>query len=204
MKRYQSALLFLCLFSLPLFNYCLIEAKQINASEDLINVIEPTASDVFFSGVTDTTMQVGWELGSGDGVLVLVRENFPVDEIPEDGIEYRANAFGSGSELGTGNFVVYNGTGNFVKVTGLSPGIPYHVAVYEFTGSGSDIDYQYFPARGIKTTSFGSVKGKVFTITIYSRYDTTKTSTISFFEDGYLQFPPHACAHYPLLSVLFP
>jgi hypothetical protein len=69
---------------------------------------------------------------------------------PVDGTSYTAgNIFGSGSEIGTGNFVVYNGSDNSVTVTSLEACTTYHVAVYEFILSGGLPDYLLTdPGRG--------------------------------------------------------
>ena len=52
---------------------------------------------------------------------------------PVDGTSYTADAaFGGGSEIGTGNFVVYKGTGTSVMVTGLTTDSLYYYRAYEF------------------------------------------------------------------------
>ncbi|MCF6366557.1 MAG: immunoglobulin domain-containing protein [Bacteroidales bacterium] len=76
---------------------------------------------------------VSWTRGNGDAVIVLAHEAGPVDTNPSSGNVYAANSvFGSGDEIGTGNFVVYNGTGTSVNITGLNPSTEYQLAVYEY------------------------------------------------------------------------
>ena len=62
----------------------------------------------------------------------------PVTAVPVDGTydDYEADpAFGgSGTSLING-YVVYKGTGTSVNVTNLTPGVTYHVAVFEFAGA---------------------------------------------------------------------
>jgi hypothetical protein len=83
-----------------------------------------------------TQMDISWARGNGDNVLVLARQGSPVDADPEDGTSYTANAaFGSGEEIGSGNFVVYNGSGTGVTVTGLAPSTTYHYAIYEYNSA---------------------------------------------------------------------
>ncbi|SLM27715.1 hypothetical protein MTBBW1_1090006 [Desulfamplus magnetovallimortis] len=71
---------------------------------------EPTAqaSDSTFSTVSGTSMTIGWTAGTGGtGRLVLVKSAGAVDSNPVDGTAYTANAaFGSGTEIATGNYVV--------------------------------------------------------------------------------------------------
>ena len=118
---------------------------------------EPTtqASGVSFSSVGSTQMTVNWTSGNGTNRLVLVRSGSQVNSDPIDGIGYTANAtFGSGSQIGLGNYVVYNGTGNSVIVNGLSPNTTYHVAVYEFNGYGGSQNYLTTnPAQGSQLTN---------------------------------------------------
>ncbi|MDT5158744.1 MAG: endonuclease mitochondrial [Acidobacteriota bacterium] len=63
---------------------------------------EPTvqASNITFSNVTATSMNVSWTNGNGTSRLVLAKQGSPVDAVPADGTSYTASAtFGSGSEL---------------------------------------------------------------------------------------------------------
>ena len=85
------------------------------------------------SSILDNSMTIGWNRGNGTSVLVVARQGSAVNLEPVNGTSYTANAtFGSGNQIGTGNFVVYKGTGNSVNVTGLLPGTTYYYAIYEF------------------------------------------------------------------------
>jgi uncharacterized protein YodC (DUF2158 family) len=99
---------------------------------------ETQASAVGFTSVSGDDMTVHWTRGSGDGVTVLMKSGSAVDSDPADGTytSYTADtAFGSGTQIGTGNFVVYKGAGTSMTVTGLSAGATYYVAVYEYAGA---------------------------------------------------------------------
>jgi hypothetical protein len=91
------------------------------------------------SGISSTGLTVNWTRGNGDGgVLVLAKSVSAVNSDPVSGTSYTSNAtFGSGSQIGSGNFVVYQGTGTSVNVTGLLPNTPYHFAIYEYNSSGT-------------------------------------------------------------------
>ncbi|CAG5079237.1 proprotein convertase P-domain-containing protein [Parvicella tangerina] len=116
---------------------------------------DPTAqpTSVSFSSVTSTGFTVDWTGGNGTNSIVLVHEGSAVDADPVDGTSYTADNDFSGTpdEIGTGNFVVYNGTGASVSVTGLTPNVTYHVAVYEFNSS-SDCYNTTSPTTGNQTT----------------------------------------------------
>ncbi|WP_417876775.1 beta strand repeat-containing protein, partial [Winogradskyella sediminis] len=83
-------------------------------------------------GTTSATLN--WTDGTGDEVFVLVKEGSAVDTDPDNGTDYTGNTvFGSGDELGTGNYVVQSGSAtSSVSITGLSEATTYHVAVYEY------------------------------------------------------------------------
>jgi len=104
---------------------------------------EPTtqASGVTFSGVGANQFQISWSnSGSGDGVIVVLKQATPVDTDPTDGTEYTANtAFGAGTDLGGGNFVVFTGIGSSAVVSNLLSDVVYHVAIYAYAGSGTGI-----------------------------------------------------------------
>ncbi|MDX1627151.1 MAG: hypothetical protein R3345_00545, partial [Fulvivirga sp.] len=95
-------------------------------------------SGISFSATTNSSMNVAWTGGDGDQTLVVARAGSAVDADPVVGVSYTADPiFGSGSEIGTGNFVVYAGSGDNVTVTGLSGSNTYHYAVYEFNTAGN-------------------------------------------------------------------
>lgn len=91
------------------------------------------ATNFSASSIADNSMTINWTRGSGFSVLVVARASGPVNSDPFNGIAYAADAaFGSGSEIGTGNFVVYNGTSTKVDITKLVAGTTYYFAIYEY------------------------------------------------------------------------
>ncbi|GAA4080279.1 hypothetical protein GCM10022389_28000 [Flavobacterium cheonanense] len=91
------------------------------------------ASTFTSSAITTTTATIGWTRGNGNNVLVVARAGSAVNTDPVSGTTYTANAaFGSGSQIGTGNFVVYNGPLATVNLTSLASGTTYHFAIYEY------------------------------------------------------------------------
>ncbi|MFZ9033925.1 MAG: fibronectin type III domain-containing protein, partial [Anaerohalosphaeraceae bacterium] len=109
-------------------------------SEDATFYTEPSiqASAINFTNVTDASMTINWTAGSGDGSIVVVRAGGAVNSDPVDENEYTASGtFGSGEDLGGGNYVVYRGSQTSVNVTNLIPAVTYHVAVYEYKGVGT-------------------------------------------------------------------
>jgi len=113
---------------------------------------EIQASSFNSSNIETNSMTVGWSRGSGTSVLVLARRGTGVNAYPLEGVVYTANAiFGNGPQIGTGNFVVYNGTGTSVDVTGLAPETAYNFAVFEYNSSSNC--YNCLPLKGYAVTN---------------------------------------------------
>ncbi len=119
---------------------------------------ENQANSLNFTSVTGTSMTFEWTRGDGANCIVVMKSGSAVDSDPVDLTAYTADAaFGTGSETGTGNYVVYSGTGSTVTVTGLTAGTTYHVAVYEYNGSGGTENYLIStPASGNIITAPGN------------------------------------------------
>jgi hypothetical protein len=118
---------------------------------------EPSASATAeaATGVSPTEMTINWSNGDGNRRIVVFKAGTAVDASPVDGTAYIAdnNTYTSGSQLGTGNYVVYDGAGTSVTVYNLTPGTAYHYAVYEFNGQGDSANYKTAsPATGSQTT----------------------------------------------------
>ncbi|MFT3796204.1 beta strand repeat-containing protein [Flavobacterium sp.] len=152
--------------------------KQVAVTGTVLSA-QPTtqATTVTFTNVTSTSFTVNWANGNGSNRMVLVKSGSAVNSAPVDGISYVAQtAFGSGSEIGTGNYVVYGGTSNTVTVTGLSAASTYHVAVYEFNGTTGIENYlTTTPATGNRTTLNAPVGWQIYTANTVNtiNFDTT-------------------------------
>ncbi len=124
-----------------------------------VTVLAPTAqsTSLTFTNVTSNSFNIGWTKGTGTGLnsLVVIRSGSDVTSSPADGTGYTANAaFGTGSQMGTGNYVVYAGSGNSVSVTGLTSSTIYYVAVYEYNGTAATTKYLTAnPLKGNRITS---------------------------------------------------
>jgi hypothetical protein len=103
--------------------------------------------DLFFTNVTNTTMTVSWTRGNGSRRLVLAHAATTVNAIPVAFTMYTANSlFGNGSLLGTGNYVVYDGSDSTVDVSGLSGNTIYYFEVFEYNGSALTANYLGTPS----------------------------------------------------------
>ncbi len=121
------------------------------------------ASNFNIDGSSDTSISLSWTRGNGSKCLVIGRASSAVNASPTDGTTYSANSeFGSGSSVGNGNFVVYNGTGNSVAVTGLLNNRKYHFQLFEYNGDGTTSVFQLNSAPTVSTHTLARVKIKVF------------------------------------------
>jgi hypothetical protein len=148
------------------------------------------ATSVSASLITTNTLQLTWTNGSGNRRLVLMRQSGAVNAAPVDNGTYTANsAFGAGTQVGTGNYVVFNGTSNVVLVTGLTPNTTYHFAVYEFNSFGATSQFLLTnPAIGSAMTTGAlpltwlSFTGKNLKNRIELKWTTTAERNASHFE----------------------
>jgi hypothetical protein len=123
---------------------------------------EPTvaASTVTFSAVGQSSLTINWNPGTdATNTLVVVKSGAAVSSDPVDGVSYTPSSIlGNGSLIGTANYVVYNGTGNSVTVTGLSKLVTYYVKVYSFNGSAGTENYL---VTGAATSSQATLPGEI-------------------------------------------
>jgi hypothetical protein len=134
------------------------------------------ASNVSFSNITLSGMTINFTAGDGANSIVVVKATSAVNSNPVNSTTYTANTtFGSGTQIGTGNFVVYAGTGNSVSITGLTAGTTYHVAVYAYNGSGGTENYlATAPATGNQATANNNYRSVIITFIYYFINDYNK------------------------------
>lgn len=105
---------------------------------------QPTtnASGVSASLANCNNIQLNFSAGNGTRRIVIAHASSAVNVLPVDGNYYTASSnFGSGSDLGSGNFVVYDGTGTSATITGVSSGTNYYFGVFEYNGVGFASNY---------------------------------------------------------------
>jgi hypothetical protein len=104
-----------------------------------------SATLMTFSNTTVNSIQVNWTNGTGANRIVVARLSATARVAPTNGVGYNVNSTSFADNLngttGTGNVVVYNGTGSTVNVTGLTGGNTYVFDVYEYNGSGATANY---------------------------------------------------------------
>lgn len=116
---------------------------------------EPTtqATSPIASSIEMNSMTISWTNGNGANRLVAVKPISNPAFAPVDGTSYAANSiYGQGSSLGYG-WVVYNGTGSSVTVTGLVANTAYYFLIYEFNCT----NYDTLSPTAINATTLGGI-----------------------------------------------
>ncbi len=142
-----------------------LESTGWNANISCVTLdTEPSvaSSAILFTNITGQSMRINWTNGNGARRLVIARRASAVSFVPVDGNDYSANAaFGSGTLLGASNYVVYNGTGNFVDVTNLSQSTTYHFSIFEYNGANTSANYRSVGTVANRTTANTEVEPTV-------------------------------------------
>ena len=103
-----------------------------------------STGSIYFDYIDTVDMRIrNITYGNGNNRIIVMKAGSPVDANPVDGQSYTASStFGNGSDLGGGNYVMYNGgTGNATTFYGLNHSTTYHVKIFEYNGSGSNTYY---------------------------------------------------------------
>ena len=137
---------------------------------------------------TASSLTANWTRGNGTGgVIIVARLTSTTAVAPSNGTAYTANAaFGSGGTTGPGNFVVYNGTGTSVNVTGLASGTSYTFTAYEYAATTNC--YNLTGSSSAVTTVFGCTNASPYiTFTAPAAGSTTYTITTAQYQSEYNQ-----------------
>ncbi|WP_162144120.1 LamG-like jellyroll fold domain-containing protein [Sporocytophaga myxococcoides] len=93
-------------------------------------------SNFKISGILARSLRLSYKRGNGQGVLIVGREGAPVSKDPVDNQMYSGyKEYGSGTDLGDGNFVIYNGKDSVIDISYLKPERQYYFKGYEYNGS---------------------------------------------------------------------
>jgi gliding motility-associated-like protein len=143
---------------------------------DLLHAQAPTegATNFSISNIDGARFRVNWTRGNGERVLVVASLNsdFGGAGVPSNGVDYNMNTnFGSGDQIGSGNFVVYKGTGSNVTVINLVHSTTYYFRIYEYNGTASATEYNtadvlsgngttlFPPTEGASNLGFSNIEG---------------------------------------------
>lgn len=104
------------------------------------------ASGITVTNLTNNSVKLSWATGNGQRRMVLVRAGSAVNAFPVDTFQYAAGtALNTAPQLGSGNYVVYNGTGSSVTITNMLAGTNYYYAIVEYNGWYNTTNYNTTP-----------------------------------------------------------
>ncbi len=109
---------------------------------------EPTIAptDIVFSNVNYTSMDLAWTPGNGTSSIVLMNTTNTFTA-PIDGVSYIVDDL-----IGNAS-VVYNGTNSTLSLSELASGSTYYFQVYTFNGNADLVNYLATPALGQQATN---------------------------------------------------
>lgn len=100
---------------------------------DLMMCPTTNSAAIQFGNISGTSMDISWTNGNGGQRILVAHKATSINGFPGDGIDYTANNnFGSGTDLGNGNFVVYNGAGSSVSINNLEVGSRYFFRLFDY------------------------------------------------------------------------
>jgi photosystem II stability/assembly factor-like uncharacterized protein len=109
------------------------------------------AAELKYPSIGTSHITLSWDRGTGEGILVTASQNSAIRDDPVSSVGYRAsNQFGAGDLLGESVYVVYNGTGDSVRVEGLEKDNMYYFNLYEY--NIADSCYLQPALKGVKST----------------------------------------------------
>lgn len=129
------------------------------------------ATNFLVTNNSNTNITLNWKSGNGNRRMVLLKAGNAVNSFPLDSNYYTANAdLSLAPQIGTGNYIVYNGTGSSITLSNLVQGTTYHFAVVEYNGWYSTSNYQTSGILTSNTTTL-PVEFLSFTATLQQNED---------------------------------
>ncbi|MDD4118154.1 MAG: fibronectin type III domain-containing protein, partial [Kiritimatiellae bacterium] len=119
---------------------------------------EPTthSSSLSFSNIGAYSMDLSWTSGNGANRIVVVRQGSIVNWTPADGTAPSGDSadFSLAADQANGNKICYDGSGSGFTLSGLLPETTYHVTIFEYNGSATEVNYYLggTPLSGSETT----------------------------------------------------
>jgi uncharacterized repeat protein (TIGR03806 family) len=123
-------------------------------------IVPPAQAANLAMATNANSITLTWTPGAGSsGSIVVMRAGAATSVQPNYGTNYLASAtFGSGTDLGGGNYVVFAASGSSVTVSNLNPGASYFATVYSYSGSGTGTVLNLADAPSASKAAFGVVQ----------------------------------------------
>ncbi|EPR70575.1 CARDB domain-containing protein [Cyclobacterium qasimii] len=109
------------------------------ANKETLSAPSVQSNNAFTSSRSNTSINISWTRGDGANRILIGRKEGPVNTTPIDLTTYQSSSSFGSRQIGTGNYVLYSGSGNNVNVTNLEPSTNYYFSLYEFNGSSAKL-----------------------------------------------------------------
>lgn len=118
------------------------------------------ATNIAASDITPGSIRLQLTPGNGRARLIIGRKNAPVNVTPAEFTAYTANSdFGSGQDLGNGNFALGSTTESLITFHNLEASSTYHFAVFEYNGFNQPLYLS--PAATFSATTLAALPVKL-------------------------------------------
>ncbi len=135
-----------CVIGFTLYDNYFYKITSVPSDVDYTLATEPTTNvtNLSASSISYTSATINWTSSNGANDLISVRDYVNPFVSPVDGIGNSANVnFGSGTNMGSGNYVCYIGGGTSFNLSNLLPANIYYVRGFGFNGSSTGNTYNY-------------------------------------------------------------
>ena len=150
-----------------------------------IDLYPPTSnlSNISASILGLDSMNLNWTNGNGDGRIIIATEDSVFSKYPVDGTSYNASPiFGSGTDLGNGTFVVYNGSGNNFTISNLDPTKTYRISGFEYFKNTNTNNFEVYKLGCAENTNITTSNTFVDPLVMQENIKIFPNPTNNFFE----------------------
>jgi len=135
---------------MTLLGLCFFMISFLHASRPTIH-----ASNIAYQSLHCNSVTLTWDNGDGSARLIVASKGAAPTYSPKDNTTYIGNpAFGRSLQYITGNYVVYNGSGNSVTIDSLKPCTTYYFTIYEHDNNSSSTLYYTSGAPTFSMTTY--------------------------------------------------
>jgi len=105
--------------------------------------------------ISDVSATISWTSGDGSNRLVVVKQGAAANLAPSNSTTYTgvSGDFSSATDQGSSNYIVYDGTGGTVNITGLTASTTYHVQVFEYCSDSPNYNTTSAPTSSFTTSA---------------------------------------------------
>jgi hypothetical protein len=116
-----------------------LTSSSLTGNQSTLAVPTIQTSNLNVGTISNNSITLSWTNGNGGSRIIIARQGSPVNALPVNYTSYTASSLGSGTEIGTGNWVVYKGSGTTATILGLTFNTNYYFTILEFNGNTAPV-----------------------------------------------------------------